>query len=52
MAEEATKITSTQPIETVFKQIEDSLSQVGQVSITKKGIISLNPKGKYSVIRG
>lgn len=48
MAEEATKITSTQPIETVFKQIEDSLSQVGQVSITKKGIISLNPKGKYS----
>ena len=48
MAEEATKITSTQPFETVLKQIEDSLSQVGQAAITKKGVVNLNPKSKYS----
>lgn len=48
MAEESTKITSTRPFETVLKQIEDALSQVGQASITEKGIINLNPESKYS----
>ncbi len=48
MAEESTKITSTLPFDIVLKQIEDSLSQVGQATITKKGAINLNPKSKYS----
>jgi hypothetical protein len=48
MAEEAITITSAQSIEAVNKQVEDSLSQVGQTSITKKGVINLNPKSKYS----
>ena len=48
MAEEGATITSAQPLDAVIKQVEDSLSQVGQTSITKKGVISLNPKSKYS----
>jgi|LakMenE18May11ns_1017448.scaffolds.fasta_scaffold9331096_1 hypothetical protein len=48
MAEEVFLINSKQPVEVVFKQIEDSLTQLGQVSITKKGILNLNPKSKYS----
>lgn len=48
MAEETLTFTTAQPFEAVIKQIEDSLSQVGQASVTKKGIINLNPKSKYS----
>jgi hypothetical protein len=48
MAEEVFLIHTAKPIEVVYKQIEDSLTQIGQVSITKKGLLSLHPKSKYS----
>lgn len=48
MAEEAATISTAQSFEAVIKQVEDSLSQVGQTSITKKGIINVNSKSKYS----
>jgi len=48
MAEELISITSHKPLDAVVKQLEDCLAQVGQAQITKKGVINLNPKAKYS----
>ena len=48
MAEEMITITTAQPLEAVIKQVEDSLCQMGQASITKKGVINLNLKSKYT----
>src|SRR4051812_24322693 len=48
MAEELVTITTKKSEEEVFKQIEDSLSQIGQVSVTKKGSINITPKSKYN----
>ena len=48
MTEEMITITTAQSLEAVIKQVEDSLSQVGQASITKKGGVNLNPKSKYN----
>lgn len=48
MTEEMITITTAQSLEAVIKQVEDSLSQVGQASITKKGVVNLNPKSKYN----
>ena len=48
MAEEMITITTTKPIDVIFKQLEDSLTVLGQASITKKGAITINPKGKYA----
>lgn len=48
MAEEMITITTSKPAEVILKQLEDSLTQLGQASITKKGAININPKAKYN----
>ena len=48
MPEQSTTLNSSRPQEEVFKTLEDALTVLGQCSITKKGGISVNPKGSYS----
>ena len=48
MAEETVTLTSSQPDEVVLKTVEDSLTQLGQCTVTKKGSITINPKSKYN----
>ena len=46
--EDVFTVNSNQSEEAVFKALEDSLTQLGQCTITKKGIITINPRSKYS----
>lgn len=46
--EDVFTVNSKQSEEAVFKALEDSLTQLGQCTITKKGIITINPRSKYS----
>ena len=48
MREESISINTSQSIEDVIKEVEDCLTRVGQITITKKGLVSLTPKAKYS----
>jgi hypothetical protein len=48
MTEESVTISSSQSLENVIHELENALTQVGQTAITKKGIITVNPRSKYS----
>jgi hypothetical protein len=48
--EETIVVVSSDPIEKVYDKVEESLSELGRVTISKKGSVSLEPKAKYSNI--
>jgi len=47
MTEEIMTIATSKPEEEVYKEIEEALSPMGQVSVSRKGAINLNPKSKF-----
>ncbi len=48
--EESITIVTSDPIERVYEKVEESLSELGRVTISKKGSVALEPKSKYSNI--
>lgn len=48
MPEVTLTIDSPKTLEEVAHTVEDTLTQIGQASITKKGVITVNPKSKYA----
>lgn len=48
MSEVVITVDSSQSFEEVIKEVENCLTQIGQATITKKGVITVNPKAKYT----